>query len=82
MGAHNVYYVCAGAYGQGKVIRESSPAMEELLLDLAQCGRRPRRRATSGSGGWYDVGMVYNKDNNAEHCERSPEHPGHFTCGC
>ena len=79
VGAHNVYYVCGGAYGQGRVVRTSSPAMEKLLLDLARA-MGSEEVSTSESGGWYDVGMVYNKDN-SKNTQKHPDHPGHFTCG-
>ena len=75
VGGHNVYYVCGGAYGQGRVVRTSSPAMEKLLLDLARAVGS-EEGATSGSGGWYDVGMVYNKDN-SQNTVKQPDHPGH-----
>ena len=32
VGPHNVYYVCDGAYGAGRIVRQSSPAMMDLLL--------------------------------------------------
>ena len=78
-GPHNVYYVCGGAYGAGRVVRQSSPAMMELLADLAQPAGA-RELGQQGSGGWYDLGLVANQDKN-ENNVRSPEHPGHFTCG-
>ena len=31
VGNHNVYFVCNGAYGAGRTIRESSPDMMTLL---------------------------------------------------
>ena len=79
VGAHNVYYVCGGAYGLGKIVRESSPAMMDLLTRLAEASGA-KETATTGSGGWYDLGLVTNSDRSAN-TARSPEHPGHFTCG-
>ena len=32
------------------------------------------------SGGWFDLGMVYNPDKGAN-TPKSPEYPGNFTCG-
>jgi len=78
-GPHNVYYVCGGAYGQGRIIRTSSPAMMEMLTRLAEASGS-RELTTNGTGGWFDLGMVYNQDKN-DNNDRSPEHPGHFTCG-
>ncbi len=48
--------------------------MEQLLLDLARA-MGSEEGATSGSGGWYDVGMVYNKDNSKNTAE-APGSPG------
>ena len=79
VGAHNVYYVCAGAYGAGRVIRQSGPGMQDLLTDIARAAGAAEPTVT-GSGGWYDLGMVFSSDKNGN-TARSPEHPGHFTCG-
>ena len=78
-GPHNVYYVCDGAYGPGHIVRESSPNMMDLLTSLASASGA-RELAVTGSGGWYDLGLVTNADR-SKNTARSPEHPGHFTCG-
>ena len=49
VGAHNVYYVCGGAYGLGKIVRESSPAMMDLLTRLAEA-MGAKETGTTGSG--------------------------------
>ena len=79
VGGHNVYYVCGGAYGLGKIVRESSPTMMDLLTRLAEA-MGAKEAGTTGSGGWYDLGLVTNSDRSANSAV-SPEHPGHFTCG-
>ncbi|HYH34661.1 MAG TPA: calcium-binding protein [Nocardioides sp.] len=79
VGAHNVYYVCEGAYGAGRIIRESSPAMMDLLVGLAEAAGA-REVEEQSSGGWYDLGLVGNRDKSSN-TRRSPEHPGNFTCG-
>jgi hypothetical protein len=79
VGAHNVYYVCGGAYGAGRVVRQQSPTMKDMLLQLVLAAG-DRDAATVGSGGWYDLGMVESQDN-SKNSSPSPEAPGHFTCG-
>jgi len=79
VGVHNVYYVCGGAYGAGRVVRQQSPAMIDLLKQMVLAAG-DRDIATSGSGGWYDLGLVNNGDISAN-TATSPEAPGHFTCG-
>ncbi len=79
VGAHNVYYVCDGAYGAGRVIRQSSPALQDLMVTLTRASGS-QEITQRDSGGWFDLGMVYNQDK-SQNTTRSPEHPGHFTCG-
>jgi hypothetical protein len=78
-GAYNVYYVCGGAYGQGKVIRESSPSAIEMLTELAEASGS-RELVTAGSGGWFDLGMVHTGDKSAN-TGKHPDYPGNFACG-
>jgi hypothetical protein len=78
VGAHNVYYVCDGAYGVGRVIRQPSPAMSSLLTDLVTASGLTHVDV-DGSGGWFDFGLVRKGDNSAN-SSPSPEAPGNFTC--
>lgn len=78
VGAHNVYYVCGGSYGPPRVIRQSSPDMEELLVALAAAAGGTDL-GTIGSGGWFDLGLVHNSDH-ADNSGSSPGHPGNHTC--
>ena len=83
VGAHNVYYVCNGAYGQGKVIRESSPDMIAMLTALANASGTREIISTQTNpdprlyGGLWDLGMVNNSDRSAN-TANSPEYPGNF----
>ncbi len=79
VGAHNVYYVCGGAYGAGRVVRQQSPAMIDLLTQLVLAAG-DRDAGTTGTGGFYDLGMVPSSGNSSNNSP-SPEAPGHFTCG-
>lgn len=78
VGVHNVYYVCEGAYGAGRVIRQSSPTLMSLLTELVLASGGTDVEV-EGSGAWYDFGLVRNSDKNAN-TARSPEAPGNFTC--
>jgi Ca2+-binding RTX toxin-like protein len=78
VGNHNVYYVCNGAYGAGRTIRESSPDLMTLLTDVATAGGATAL-TTSSSGGWFDLGMVTNADKNSN-TKPTPGAPGNFTC--
>ncbi|RYC14574.1 hypothetical protein [Nocardioides zhouii] len=76
VGAHNVYYVCNGAYGQGKIIRESSPDMMAMLTALADASGS-RELSDRLFGGFWDLGLVNNSDRSAN-TAKSPEYPGNF----
>ncbi len=71
--------MCDGAYGAGRVIRQSSPALQDLMVTLTRASGS-QEVALRDSGGWFDLGMVYNQDK-SQNTARSPEYPGHFTCG-
>jgi Ca2+-binding RTX toxin-like protein len=78
IGNHNVFYVCDGPLGRGRVIRSPSPALRSLLTDLAVA-----EGATDvndpDSGGWYELGLVRRRDNSANSTPH-PNAPGNFTC--
>ncbi|MGZ8736792.1 MAG: hypothetical protein ACXWXO_06570 [Nocardioides sp.] len=57
VGNHNVYYVCQGAYGAGRTLRQSSPNMMELLTDLVPASGGTAL-STVDSGGWLDLGVT------------------------
>jgi len=78
VGNHNLYYVCDGPYGAGRVLRNSSPDTEGLLGALITA-LGDTDVATSGSGGFSDLGLVANKDNN-DNSKPAPGAPGNFTC--
>lgn len=66
-GAHNVYYVCDGAYGAGYVLRVSSPAMESALKQLAVADGE-----VATSGVLRQLALVTSGNRNPTH----PAHPG------
>ncbi|GAA2114818.1 hypothetical protein GCM10009843_03560 [Nocardioides bigeumensis] len=78
VGNHNVYYVCQGAYGAGRTIRESSPDVMLLLSDVATAAGATAL-TTKASGGWFDLGMVNNADKGSN-TKPTPGAPGNFTC--
>ena len=78
VGAHNVYYVCAGPYGAGRVIRQSSPDLVTMLNELVKAAGGTAL-TTKESGGWFDLGLVTNADNN-KNSKPSAGGPGNFTC--
>ncbi len=78
VGNHNVYYVCNGAYGAGRTIRESSPDLMTLLGDVATAAGATAL-TTASSGGWFDLGLVNNSDKGSN-SKPSPGAPGNFTC--
>ena len=53
--------------------------MVDLLTELVLAAG-DRDATTSGSGGFYDLGMVPSSGN-SQNSSPSPEAPGHFTCG-
>ena len=78
VGNHNLYYVCDGPYGAGRVLRQSSPDVEALLTTLATA-LGGKDVATSGAGGFWDLGMVTNSGSSANSAP-APGAPGNFTC--
>ena len=67
-GIYNLYLVCGGAYGAGKVQKAPDPSTQSLLTSLA---------AATGSVGGAEVALV------AAGAETSPGYPGapgNFTC--
>jgi Ca2+-binding RTX toxin-like protein len=78
VGNHNLYYVCGGAYGAGRVLRQSSPDVMALLTDLVEAAGGTQL-STPDSGGWLDLGLVENKDKKSN-SQPAPGAPGNFTC--
>ena len=78
VGNHNLYYVCGGAYGAGRVLRQSSPDVMALLTDLVEAAGGTQL-SMRDSGGWLDLGLVQNKDKSSNN-KPAPEAPGNFTC--
>ena len=52
VGPNNLYFVCDGGYGAGQALREQSPAISELLIELARSSGAvdPARAGSSGHG--------------------------------
>lgn len=79
VGVHNIYYVCGGAYGAGRIVRESSPTMMSVLEGLTRAAGGLDVE-TADSGGWWDLGLVENRDRSSN-TRKHPGAPGNFTCG-
>ena len=78
-GAYNGYYVCEQAYGGHSVMRNLSPAMESFWETLAESDGLVGAGATDSSG-WWELGMVYNRDRGKNANPTYPVHPAHATC--
>ncbi len=66
-GVFNLYLVCGGAYGAGKVQNKADPATQSLLSDLA---------LATGSVGPTELGLV----TRGETSPKYPGAPGNFVC--
>jgi Ca2+-binding RTX toxin-like protein len=66
-GIHNLYSVCAGAYGAGKIQNKYDPATAALLTELAR---------STGSVGADEISEPGNGEETTPH----PLAPGNFTC--
>lgn len=79
VGNHNVFYVCEGALGRGRVIRSASPALNAMLTELAIAAGATDVDVVD-SGGWEELGLVRRRDY-AANSSPHPDSPGNFTCG-
>ena len=66
-GVHNLYAVCDGAYGAGKIQNKYDPATADLLNELAR---------STGSVGADEISLPGNGEETSKH----PLAPGNFTC--
>ncbi len=66
-GVFNLYLVCNGAYGAGKVQKRPSPSTEALLVELAR---------STGSVGGGELALSLGGDSNPKY----PGAPGNFSC--
>lgn len=67
-GVYNLYQVCRGAYGAGKIQKVSDPATQALLTELAR---------STGSVGPLELALVRA---GGDASPRYPGTPGNFTC--
>jgi Ca2+-binding RTX toxin-like protein len=75
-GAYNVYYVCNGAYGAGRVVNAPSPDMKNVVRMLADGDGAVNVTSVTGSG-FDELALVDDSSNtNPKH----PDWPGNFTC--
>jgi len=79
VGNYNLYYTCPGAYGEGVITRQYSPAMQQYLIDQAT-GDGAIDVATAGTSGFDELGLVYVSDIKQNNGPPYPGSPGHFTC--
>jgi hypothetical protein len=75
-GAYNLYYVCNGAYGAGRVQNAASPDMLSVVQRLAG-GDGAVNVTTSGSSGFDELALAGTNDNTKP---KHPLWPGNFTC--
>ena len=66
-GIHNLYAVCAGAYGAGKIQNKFDPTTADVLRELAR---------STGSVGLDEIALPGNGEETSPH----PLAPGNFTC--
>jgi Ca2+-binding RTX toxin-like protein len=78
-GDFNIYYVCAGAYGEGVITRMPSPDMLKYLIDMAT-GDGAVDVATRDKSGFNELGLVNTSDMSKNSHPAWPGPPGHFTC--
>jgi Ca2+-binding RTX toxin-like protein len=67
-GVFNLYLVCDGAYGAGKILNKSDPSVQTMLTELAR---------STGSVGPGEVALV---KSGAETSPKYPGAPGNFVC--
>jgi Ca2+-binding RTX toxin-like protein len=79
-GVHNLYYVCPGTYGSWISIRNIEPGLLDYLIAKAE-GHGALTPGTSGTSGFRELALVYNRDMRHNASPPHPETPGHFTCG-
>jgi hypothetical protein len=60
-GAHNVFFVCDGAYGRGYITRTSSPSVEAGLRTVAVAD------GAFGTNGIEQIAIVTSKNANPTH---------------
>jgi len=78
-GGYNVFYVCPGAYGEGTITREGSPAFLEFLRDLSESDGALKPH-TEGTSGFRELAYVFPRDRRFNAKPPHPDHPGHFVC--
>lgn len=78
-GSYNLYFVCKGAYGAGRIQQQPSPDMVAVLQALATADGAVNV-TSSDSSGFNELAMVYTADVKANTKPKHPEWPGNFTC--
>ena len=78
-GSYNLFYVCNGAYGAGRVQREFSPAFSANLQTLATADGSTSVAAANSSS-LDELGLVNNTYVKENTKPRHPLWPGNFTC--
>ncbi len=78
-GVYNGYFVCEGAYGGNSIMRLLSPSMESFWQSVAADDGLVSA-GSSNTSGWWELGMVYNKDRGQNANPTYPITPAHFVC--
>lgn len=79
-GSFNLYLVCDGGYGAGRVLRNSSPNTIEVLRQLAEADGAFNVRA-KGLSGWDQLALAIDEHAGANRGQPHPNHPGNkATC--
>jgi Ca2+-binding RTX toxin-like protein len=79
-GSFNLYLVCEGPYGAGRILREPSPNIVEVLLQLAEADGAYDVRTTDSSG-WKQLALAVDEHARANRGSAHPDHPGN-DAGC
>lgn len=92
VGNYNLYLTCPGAYGEGVITRQHSPAMQQYLqnqatgdgaVDVTSGATALSGSYFTGTGsGFDDLAMVYTTDIAKDNAGAAfkPGTPGHFVC--
>lgn len=79
-GSFNLYLVCDGGYGAGRVLRNGSPGTIEVLRQLGEADGAFNVRG-SGSSGWDQLALAIDEHASDNRGGPHPDHPGNgATC--
>lgn len=74
-GSYNLFLVCDGAYGAGRVLRQPSPGVLDALIELAGADGAFEVHDEASSG-WHQLALVTREHAAANRGQPHPDHPG------